>query len=224
MKSLLYSFAIIGITLTPTSLNDALKKDLPASVLIRRKILNVDMKTLKVEKEMIGCFGTYISKDIIITAAHCFSEPITINTWARGPYNDTGYPVKLIYIDTKKDLALLKAPYKHPYVKLGPLPHRGDKVMALGSPMIFEFVPSEGIVGMVSLPLNEFSGNYIIHTAMINRGSSGGGLFNEKGQLIGVNTLVFGFFGWTGLSASVNAETIKVFLQDSEFITKLYED
>jgi len=48
---------------------------------------------------------------------------------------------------------------------------------------------------------------------MINPGSSGGGLFSMKGDLIGVNTLAVGFLGWAGISLAVSTADIQEFLK-----------
>lgn len=60
----------------------------------------------------------------------------------------------------------------------------GDKVFTIGSPLALESTVSEGII---SNPNREFDGRRLIQfTAPISSGSSGGGLFNEKGEVIGI--------------------------------------
>ena len=47
-----------------------------------------------------------------------------------------------------------------------------------------EFLVSQGIVAQKEFTTREFKSSYIVHTAMINPGSSGGGgAFNDKGEL-----------------------------------------
>ncbi len=61
----------------------------------------------------------------------------------------------------------------------------GAKVYAVGAPHGLELTLSEGIVSS----LREFEGsNYIQTTAAISNGSSGGGLFDENGALVGLMT------------------------------------
>ncbi len=79
----------------------------------------------------------------------------------------------------------------------------------MGSPLIFEFVVSEGVVAAVNFTTRGYGSTYIITTAMINPGSSGGGAFNSKGELIGVNTMSTGMFGWTGISLAVSLKDIR---------------
>ncbi|MFZ5709697.1 MAG: DegQ family serine endoprotease [Pseudomonadota bacterium] len=101
---------------------------------------------------------------------------------------------KIIGTDPKTDLALLKvesaAPL--PFVSFGDSDRMrvGDWVLAVGNPLGQGFSVSAGIV---SARNRELSGNYddFIQTdAAINRGNSGGPLFNMEGQVIGVNTAI----------------------------------
>lgn len=190
------------------------EKDMQASVLLHIKF------KIKGKAEYTECSGTYIASNTILSAAHCF--PDTSNqTWARGPNESLGYPVHLVALDKSKDLALLMTPIKHPHIKIGPLPKRGDYVLNIGSPLAFEFVPSEGVIGMVSFTYPGLGGYYLVTTAMANPGSSGGGAFDRKGRLIGVNTMTVGMFGWTGLTMAVNSDTIRLFLREAEKLINL---
>jgi S1-C subfamily serine protease len=191
----------------------AAQKDLTASVLLHMKVAKKAKmgKSTETVYEYFGCSGTYIAPHTILTAAHCISN-MDDQVWARGPYNLVGYPVHVVYWDRKADLALLDAPFGHPYVKIGSLPERGDRVLNIGSPEEFEFVESEGLIGQVDFHMHGFSSDYLITTAMANPGSSGGGAFNDRGELIGVNTMIIGMFGWSGLTMAVNTDSILLFL------------
>lgn len=161
------------------------------------------------QRHFYGCSGTYVTPTLILTAAHCFEGDTIEFSWARDVNQSVGYPVKLVIKWPSHDLALLEAPYKHAYAKLGKEPKVGEQVMNIGSPMMFEFVVSEGIVAALNWESYEFRSKYMITTAMINPGSSGGGAFNSKGELIGVNTMSVGMFGWSGISLAVSLEDIK---------------
>lgn len=214
MKLLALVLSISTVPLNLTSFfepHSMIQKDLEASVLLHSKVIK--NKGTKDEKRgFFGCSGTFIDKRLILTAAHCVD--ITAQVWARGPYESIGYPVHLIAFDRKKDLALYEVPFNHAFVKLGPMPKRGDKVLNIGSPLQFEFVPSEGIIGMTEMMIVGFTARYLVTTAMANPGSSGGGAFNTKGQLIGVNTMVVGLFGWQGITLTVNINSVRQFLNE----------
>ncbi len=183
------------------------------SCLIRAKVTVSTPEGPK--KGLIGCSGTYIGPDTVLTAAHCFEiKPTAI--WVRGPSSDGSHRAHIVKIQFPKDLALLHIDGpEHLYVKLALTnPHKGDKIVNVGSPRSFEFLLSEGIVAGLRQKVKEMglSGTHIITTAMINPGSSGGGAFNDKGELVGVNNLSMGLFGWTGISLAVDLDTIKAFL------------
>jgi S1-C subfamily serine protease len=96
----------------------------------------------------------------------------------------------------KKDLAVLKVDT----TGLAPLrlasaaPRLGEHVVAIGNPEGMDHTVSDGVVGAVR-PANEIGarmgGTLIQHSAPVSHGSSGGPLFNTRGEVIGVNTLVF---------------------------------
>ena len=101
---------------------------------------------------------------------------------------------KLVGTDSKTDIALLKVQSDTPlpFVSFGnsDLMRVGDWVMAMGNPLGQGFSVSAGIV---SARNRELYGNYddFIQTdAAINRGNSGGPLFNMDGEVVGVNTSI----------------------------------
>ena len=78
-----------------------------------------------------------------------------------------------------------------PLPVVGETPAVGSKVFAIGNPgmgdKILEQTMSEGIVSATNRKLGDQT--YIQHTAAVNPGNSGGPLFNEKGQVVGMVTL-----------------------------------
>lgn len=208
MKTLSLLFSLLFTVPAYPALNTRkVHKALNASVLLR-------MKTAITPKGRGygGCSGTYISPTQIITAAHCFTGAPVEFIWARGPNDGVGYPVQLVRLSASKDLALLEAPFPHPYVKIAKVPEKGSTLFNVGSPLDFEFVVSEGVVAMLGYRVKGLTSSYTVTTAMINPGSSGGGAFNANAELVGVNTMMVGFFGWQGISLAVSTEDIRQFL------------
>lgn len=186
-------------------------QDLRYSVLLHMRGTQKD-RNGKIRRVSAGCSGTYVAPRLILTAAHCFTGYDADKMWARGPDDILGYQVKVYKLDSGLDLALVSTVYPHAYAKLGASPHVGDEVLNIGSPLDFEFIASQGIVSALHFDTNEFRGTYTVSTAMVDHGSSGGGMFDKKGRLIGVNTLSVGMFGWGGLTMAVDDVTIRGFL------------
>jgi serine protease Do len=129
---------------------------------------------------------------IIVTNNHVIDGADTIDvTFTDG----TTLPAKLLGHDDKTDIAVLKVEPKAPlaFVSLGDSEKLrvGDWVMAIGNPFGLGGSVTLGIVSALNRDIH--AGNYddFIQTdASINRGNSGGPLFNMDGEVIGVNTAI----------------------------------
>ncbi|MFM2354849.1 MAG: hypothetical protein RLZZ528_585 [Pseudomonadota bacterium] len=101
---------------------------------------------------------------------------------------------KLVGTDPKTDIALLKVESDTalPYVNFGDSDQMrvGDWVMAMGNPLGQGFSVSAGIVSARNRELSGTYDDFIQTDAAINRGNSGGPLFNMNGDVIGVNTAI----------------------------------
>ncbi|WP_420860795.1 DegQ family serine endoprotease [Algirhabdus cladophorae] len=103
-------------------------------------------------------------------------------------------PAEVIGTDKNTDIALLKvesdAPLK--FVPFGDsdIVRVGEWVMAMGNPLGQGFSVSAGIVSARNRALSGTYDDYIQTDAAINRGNSGGPLFNMNGEVIGVNTAI----------------------------------
>ena len=105
-------------------------------------------------------------------------------------------PAVLVGTDPNTDIALLKVEYDTPlsFVSFGdsngPGARVGDWVMAMGNPLGQGFSVSAGIISARNRSLQGTYDDYIQTDAAINRGNSGGPLFNMNGDVIGVNTAI----------------------------------
>lgn len=103
-------------------------------------------------------------------------------------------PAKVIGTDPNTDIALLKVEAESPlsFVKFGDsdTARVGDWVIAMGNPLGQGFSVSAGIVSARNRALSGTYDDYIQTDAAINRGNSGGPLFNMDGEVIGVNTAI----------------------------------
>jgi len=137
--------------------------------------------------------GFVISEDgYIVTNNHVIegADEITIEF-----FSGDKLKAKLVGTDPKTDIALLKVESDKPlpFVTFGnsDLMRVGDWVMAMGNPLGQGFSVSAGIVSARGRELNPGAYDDFIQTdAAINRGNSGGPLFNMDGQVIGVNTAI----------------------------------
>jgi serine protease Do len=106
------------------------------------------------------------------------------------------YPAKVIGHDDKTDLALLKidADQPVPYVAFGDSDKErvGDWVVAVGNPFGLGGTVTAGIVSAHDRDLNNGPyDDYLQIDAPINPGNSGGPLFNQSGQVIGIDTAIY---------------------------------
>jgi serine protease Do len=110
--------------------------------------------------------------------------------------DDTKLKAKVIGRDPKTDLALLKvdAGHKLPAVTFGSSDSArvGDWVIAIGDPFGLGGTVTAGIISARARNINAGQYDDFIQTdAAINKGNSGGPMFNMKGEVIGINTAIF---------------------------------
>ncbi|MCX7644725.1 MAG: DegQ family serine endoprotease [Rhodobacteraceae bacterium] len=109
-------------------------------------------------------------------------------------YSGNRLEAKVVGTDPNTDIALLKVESDSPlpFVSFGNSDEVrvGDWVMAMGNPLGQGFSVSAGIVSARNRELSGTYDDYIQTDAAINRGNSGGPLFNMNGEVIGVNTAI----------------------------------
>ncbi len=95
----------------------------------------------------------------------------------------------------------------------------GQKVLAIGNPFAFERTLTTGIISGLGRPVAA-ANNYIIQDmiqtdASINPGNSGGPLLNAKGEMIGVNTMIYSPSGGSvGIGFASPVDTARRVLPD----------
>ena len=156
--------------------------------------------------------GFVISEDgFIVTNNHVIAgaDEITIEF-----FNGDTLDAELVGTDEKTDIALLKveADQPLPFVSFGDsdLARVGDWVVAMGNPLGQGFSVSAGIVSARNRALSGTYDDYIQTDAAINRGNSGGPLFNLDGEVIGVNTAILSPNGGSiGIGFSMASNVVK---------------
>ena len=165
--------------------------------------------------------GFVISEDgYIVTNNHVIegADEITIEF-----FSGEKLTAKLVGTDPKTDIALLKVESEKPleFVSFGnsDLMRVGDWVMAMGNPLGQGFSVSAGIVSARGRQLQGSYDDFIQTDAAINRGNSGGPLFNMDGQVVGVNTAILSPNGGSiGIGFSMASNVVgKVVDQLKEF-------
>lgn len=129
----------------------------------------------------------------IITNNHVIEGAEEINVILS---DDSKYKATVVGRDKKTDLALLKVKAKKdlPFVTLGDSDAMrvGDWVIAIGNPFGLGGSVTQGIISARQRSINAGPFDDFLQTdAPINRGNSGGPLFNMKGEVIGINTAIF---------------------------------
>ena len=130
--------------------------------------------------------------------------------------DDTEFKAKLLGKDAKTDIALLKIEpgnKKLVAVKFGDSTKMrvGDWVLAIGNPFGLGGSVTAGIVSARARDINSGPYDDFIQTdASINKGNSGGPLFNMAGEVIGVNTAIYSPTGGSiGIGFSVPSAMAK---------------
>jgi serine protease Do len=140
----------------------------------------------------------------------------------------TIHTAKVIGVDAKTDLALIKVDGKNdfPFVKFAQhTPRVGDWVVAVGNPFGLGGTVTAGIVSARGRDIGAGPyDDYVQIDAPINKGNSGGPAFDVSGDVIGVNTAIFSPSGGSvGIGFDIPADTAKMVvaeLQEHGHVTR----
>ncbi len=155
---------------------------------------NIEKQLTNSEKLSSIGSGFIISKDgLIVTNHHVIDNASKVNI---NLSDGSKYQAKILGFDKKTDLALLKINTKKdlPFVKFGDSSKSriGDSVIVVGNPYGLGGSVSSGIISYLGRDINKQQYDDFIQTdAAINKGNSGGPMFNINGEVIGVSTVIF---------------------------------
>ena len=153
---------------------------------------------------------------IVVTNYHVIAEADEITVILD---DNTSYPAELIGRDQKTDLAVLrlKTEADLPAVPWGDseASRVGDWVLAIGNPFGLGGSVTAGIISARGRNINAGPyDNFIQTDASINRGNSGGPMFNLDGEVVGINTAIFSPSGGSvGIGFAIPANLAKRVVQ-----------
>ena len=151
------------------------------------------------------------SSGIIVTNNHVIEGAEDILVRIEG---EKEYEAKVIGADPFSDLAVLKIKSSEKFkpVKFGDSDKAriGDWVIAIGNPFGLGGTVTSGIISARNRNIGMARYEDFIQTdASINQGNSGGPLFNMDGDVIGINTAIFGRQGNIGIGFSIPSNNAK---------------
>ena len=131
------------------------------------------------------------------------------------------YQARVLGTDPRNDLALIRISpgHKLPTLHLGDSDNLvvGQKVLAIGNPFGFEGTLTTGIVSSLNRNIQteqERLEGMIQTDAAINPGNSGGPLLDSHGNVIGVNTAIYGSQGSVGIGFAMPINRAKSMLEE----------
>ena len=149
--------------------------------------------TFDVERGFIGSGFIADEDGYVLTNRHVIekAKEITVTT-----LSGQAYTAELIGQDDVLDVALLKIESAEGFQALAMadsnLLETGDFILAIGNPFGLKNTVTTGIVSAKGRDMKETPfDDYIQTDAPINQGNSGGPMFNVKGEVVGLNTLIY---------------------------------
>lgn len=145
-------------------------------------------------RQLASGSGFILRKDgVVLTNNHVVEQAKEITVALSDGHE---FPAKVLGRDPKTDLAVLKIDAKTelPVAELGDSDALkvGEWVVAIGNPFGLENTVTAGIVSAKGRAIGNGPYDQFIQTdAPINPGNSGGPLFNQRGEVIGINTAIF---------------------------------
>lgn len=162
---------------------------------IKNNTYNTEYNTEETPETVSLGSGFLISEDgYIVTNYHVIKDGEKVNIKLKG--SETNFPAEIVGVDEIMDIALLKISIKNklPYVEFDQTKNYkvGDIVVVAGNPYNLGVSVSTGIISALNrnLKMNSFD-NFIQTDASINKGNSGGPMFNLRGKVIGLTSAIY---------------------------------
>ncbi|KRQ99121.1 hypothetical protein CQ10_04470 [Bradyrhizobium valentinum] len=200
----------------PGDFADLAEKVQPAVIGVRSKGADPDApdrgKAAKTLELISAGSGFFISPDgYAVTSSHVVEGNDTAEIRTS---DDKAYSARVIGRDSWSDIALIKVDGRtdFSYVKLADQPPRvGDWVLTAGNPLAVGGTVTAGIISARERDIEVGSGkDFIQIDAAINSGDAGGPSFNARGDVVGVNSMIFSpAQGSVGVAFAVPADTVK---------------
>jgi serine protease Do len=130
---------------------------------------------------------------LVVTNNHVIADADEITVTLQ---DDTNFKAEVVGRDTKVDIALLRVKPTKPLVSVkfgdSDVTRVGDWVLAIGNPFGLGGTVTAGILSARAREINAGPYDDFLQTdASINRGNSGGPMFNMAGEVIGINTAIY---------------------------------
>ena len=126
--------------------------------------------------------GVVVGPGRVVTSCHAVTDTASVQVRQSG----TRLPTRLEYADVERDLCLLdvsELPRRAARIVPATQLKVGQRVYAIGTPKGLELTLSEGLISS----LRPRARSFVIQTsAPMSHGSSGGGLFDDEGRLVGI--------------------------------------
>lgn len=196
---------------------------------VRRKMGGVTVALVEVKeggRVEAYCTGVWVSREEILTAGHCIEgegggEEVGKKVYyvVRGEVGELGgeaagiHMARVVKHDREHDLGLLRGegagiPMNHEEAMLvEEMPESGARVWIVGHPRGMYWSYAEGVVS--AYRLESPIGKVVQVNGTVWYGNSGGGLFDERGRLVGICSLLTKV---PGMSYYVHRDSIRKFL------------
>lgn len=166
------------------------------------------------QHSMASGSGFFISPDgYLVTNNHVVEKAVEVTVTT---LSEKQYKAEVIGTDPETDTALLKVDAEDlPYAEFGSSEalQVGEWVLAIGNPLGLTHTVTAGIVsakGRLIPNLNLTYQDFIQTDAAINMGNSGGPLLNARGEVIGINTIIFAPSGGNiGIGFAISSDLAK---------------